>query len=343
MKKLFALLFLGFTFQSYSQKSIELKFDKEFESEIIGTYLKDNNLYVLNFENLNLDNTFYTFYKIDLDSKKILNKTKITNEKIYNIPYFREVNDSIYVLNKSTFDDFASYFIFDSGLKTQKVVKKANIEEYTNSQKLLFFNDFKNNVIYIDGKPIKQENGFSYLSEGNKSVYFFSSSFVTKNISISKVDLKDVLKKTYALRELPNYENDFAQYSKLKNNTNFFSSENYIFVTPQIGGNPINIESFYFLKFIKKDASLVKVGVPETENLKDCNKIKVLSKSQYSVFSKGKTTSIQFGVDSDENFCICKSNIIEENFYYNDIKQYKNENLYIGRDFKTKTSKIYFN
>ncbi|MCV2484993.1 hypothetical protein OD917_08670 [Flavobacterium sp. SH_e] len=342
MKKIFIFLFIGFILQSYSQNAIELKFDEKCESTIIGAYLKENNLYVLNFEKLNLDNTFYALYKIDLDSKKVLNRIKIEEGKIYNNPYFKEDNDSIYILNKSTFDDFATYYAFDLALKTHKKIIKTKVAEYVKVEKLLFFKDFKNNIIYIDGEPIKQEMDFSYFCPENKSVYFFESSYKTKNISFSKVDSQNTLKNTYTFKELPDYENDFAQYSKFRNNTNFFSSANYIFITPEVGKNPINIESFYYLKFNKTNASLVKSGIPKIENLIDCNKIKVLSKSQYIISTKGKTTTVQFGVDKDQNFCICKSNIIEENFYYQDIQQYKQENLYIGSNYKTKTAKIYF-
>ncbi|MFH6968203.1 hypothetical protein [Flavobacterium sp. FlaQc-28] len=342
MKKIFVIFFWAFALQLYSQNVIELRSDEKVESKIIGTYLKENNLYVLNSEKLNLNSKmFYMFYKIDLDRRKILNKIRIEDGEIYKDPYFKDINDSIYLLNKSTFNYFASYFVFDSDLKTQRGFKKTNIADYVNSQGIPFFNDFNYEKIYFDGKQI-EEGSFAYFSLEDKSVYTFKSSYKTKNISFSKVDSKSSYKKTYAFKELPNYVNDFTEYSKFRYNSSFFPSINYIFVTPEIRNNAINLESFYYLKFDKKEGGLVKIGIPSVNNIGDCDKIKPLSKSQYEITNNGKGTLIQFGVDKDQNFCVCESKKIGENFSYQDIKEFKQKKLYIGYDSESKTAKVYF-
>ena len=341
MRDFFLFLCFVFGFQSFSQNVIELKSDEKVEPETIGTYLKGSNLYVLNFEYLDSDNRFYFLYKIDLESKKVLNKIKINQGKIYKEPYFKEFNDSLCIFNRSTFDEFAGYFIFDFDLNTQKYLQDSNIAEYAKSNKILFFNDFKNELIYLDGKPIKKEKGFAYLSLEDKSLYFFEPSYQTKNVSFNKVNLETNLKKVYTFKELPNYENDFTQYNKFRNNSNFFASKNYIFVTPELG-QAVNLGNFYVLKFNKTDASLVNIEIPKIENLIECDKIKIFLDVQYAIASGGKKDLIQFGVDKNQTFCICKSKMIEERFYYHYIKNYKQKNIYIGNDYQTKSTKVYF-
>nr|WP_294786342.1 hypothetical protein [uncultured Flavobacterium sp.] len=343
MRNFFLFLCFVLGFQSFSQNVIELKSDEKFDSEPIEVYLKGSNLYVLNFEQSDPDNMFYILYKVDLETKKVLSKIKINQGKIYKNPYFMEFNDSLYILNRSTFDEFAGYFIFDFNLNTQKYVQDSNIAEYAESHKVPFFNDFKNDIIYIDGKPIKKERGFVYLSLEDKSLYFFEPSYQKRNVSFSKANLESNFKKTYTFKDLPNYENDFAQYNKFRNNTNFFSSKNYIFITPEIGKYALNLENFNVLAFNKADASLVNIGIPKMENFVECTQIKVLSDVQYGIVRNGKKVLIQFGVDKNQTFCFCKSKLIEEHFYSHFLKNYNQKNVYIGSDYeKSNNTKIYF-
>lgn len=72
MKFIFLLLIFSLTAYSQNKKEINLQFKETNQSEFIQSFLSNDNLYILNFENelISKDSMYYVFYNIDLNLKK---------------------------------------------------------------------------------------------------------------------------------------------------------------------------------------------------------------------------------------------------------------------------------
>ena len=69
MKFIFLLLIFSLTAYSQNKKEINLQFKETNQSEFIQSFLSNDNLYILNFENelISKDSMYYVFYNIDLN------------------------------------------------------------------------------------------------------------------------------------------------------------------------------------------------------------------------------------------------------------------------------------
>ena len=68
MKFIFLLLIFSLTAYSQNKKEINLQFKETNQSEFIQSFLSNDNLYILNFENelISKDSMYYVFYNIEL-------------------------------------------------------------------------------------------------------------------------------------------------------------------------------------------------------------------------------------------------------------------------------------
>ena len=124
MKFIFLLLIFSLTAYSQNKKEINLQFKETNQSEFIQSFLSNDNLYILNFENelISKDSMYYVFYNIDLNLKKI-KKIKINNGNFLKNAIIKEDDNSIMIINISTFETNAvSYRISKNFIEQEKIV-----------------------------------------------------------------------------------------------------------------------------------------------------------------------------------------------------------------------------
>lgn len=342
MKKILLFLLQLFFINAYSQdkKEINLQFKKNNESEFIQSFLSNNNLYILNFEkeSTTKDNIYYSLYKIDLNSKNI-KKIQINDGNIFKNVIIKENKDSLLIINIATFDSNATSYRISKSLDQQEKTILP-VAKHINKYTLENFFDFKQNLRYQNLQTTKLNGTFSLK---NNSLYCFDNSFSQKSISFSRNSLGVNFEKNYLYKNLKGYENDFREYSKFRNLNTFYLSDNKIFILPNLENLPINIEESNMLVFDNRNGDLKNIQKINTVPIiNTCEKIKTFDDRQFQISSQNGKKLIEFGIDKSENFCICHSKEISENFYTIKTIRYKQHKIYIGKNTQTKTTQIIY-
>lgn len=341
MRKNFLFICLLIFFCGCSQSKINLKYKYTNESEFIQSFLSGNNLYILNFEKdiVLKDSAYFSLYKFDLISKNILKKVKIKNGSILKNLIFTENNNSIIIINTATLESDVTSYHISKDLQHQEKIN-LTIIEHIQKYNLENFIDLKQNLIYQSIHPTKFI-GFPFID--NNTFYSFNNSHSQKNIKLTRKSAKISYERDYPYKNFEGYENDFREYSKFRNLNNFYLSENKLFIFPNLEMFSINAWESNMIIFNKANGDLEKIKkISEIQKFNDCDKIKTFDSRQFQMSSENGKKLIQFGVDKNENFCLCNSKVIDENFYTINIINYNNHKIYIGKNTESNTTQIIY-
>lgn len=341
MKFIFLLLIFSLTAYSQNKKEINLQFKETNQSEFIQSFLSNDNLYILNFENelISKDSMYYVFYNIDLNLKKI-KKIKINNGNFLKNAIIKEDDNSIMIINISTFETNAvSYRISKNFIEQEKIVLP--IVDHIKKYSLENFLDFKEGIVYQNLKPTKFKGMAFYFK--NNAFYSFDNSYSQKSIIFSRKSLEINFEKKYSYNNFNGYENDFREYSKFRNLNTFYSSDDKIFILPELERQPINIEESSILIFDIWNGNLKNIkNFSNIAQINDCEKIRTFDDKQFQMVYENGKKLIEFGIDKMENFCICNSKEINKNFYTIRKLKYKQNKIYIGKNTQSKITQIIY-
>ena len=203
------------------------------------------------------------------------------------------------------------------------------------------FLDFKEGIVYQNLKPTKFKGMAFYFK--NNAFYSFDNSYSQKSIIFSRKSLEINFEKKYSYNNFNGYENDFREYSKFRNLNTFYSSDDKIFILPELERQPINIEESSILIFDIRNGNLKNIkNFSNIAQINDCEKIRTFDDKQFQMVYENGKKLIEFGIDKMENFCICNSKEINKNFYTIRKLKYKQNKIYIGKNTQSKITQIIY-
>jgi hypothetical protein len=338
MKLNFLKYILGLLcFCSYAQyQDLELKINEGNESKFVKSYVNNtkSSLFVVTFETNKIKRSEqYYLYKINLKTKKIENKTTLKRDLVPINIIIKEENDSLKIINYQANNENVNSFIFSSDLKFCKS-DSLPIVNYINKHKLKYFFDSNKSLIYINSKPKLNLSSRHFLDKD--TLFLFENNPIDNLIRFSKISSKNNYDKKFPYSSQIGYESNFREYNKYRFNGDFLFSDNKVYVYPYLNlifGNSLYTNPFNVLVFDKNNGDLINTQKVSFEKFIECEKLNVLIDIQLDLSLYG-VGLIQFGLDNNENFCVCASKPISPNFSSIEKISINGDKIFIGKDYK---------